>query len=255
MAGAAGFLGATLEVDHGSWTPTPVLYSEQWEDCDSAGANCAPVAGQTSTSYTLSDADVGHTIRVVEQAAVPGGQLGPSVASPAVTGPASAGGPPPSYPTVPPEFPAPPAPAVPAPTATTPTPPPTTRTAASALSAAEVRAALSALLSVPGSKKALAGALKHGYSLSFDAPGSGRLRVDWYYTPPTTAKSRKRQKPELIASAKRTISAAGTLLVKVTLTSRGKALLRANGSLKVSVVVSFTPHGRTRTTMTATRRL
>ncbi len=260
VVGTAGVLGATLGVDYGSWTPTPVLYSEQWEDCDSAGANCAPVAGQTSTSYTVSGADVGHTIRVIEQAAAPGGQLGPPVASPAVTAPTSNGGPP-AYPTVPPEFFPPPAPAVPAPTATTPTPTPTptTRTAAPAplpaVTAAEVRVALAALLSVPGSKKALAGALKHGYVLRFDAPGAGRLRVDWYYTPPKTAHSPKRRKPELIGSAARTISAAGRLAVKVTLTSGGKALLRTDGRMKVSVAVSFTPHDGTRMTTTAARWL
>jgi uncharacterized protein YmfQ (DUF2313 family) len=61
--------GQTLTVTAGSWsgTPTPNL-SEQWQRCDSAGANCANVAGQTASSYLLVAADVGSKIRVVETA-------------------------------------------------------------------------------------------------------------------------------------------------------------------------------------------
>jgi hypothetical protein len=56
--------GQTLTVTQGTWsgTPAPTL-AEQWQRCDSAGANCVPIAGATSSTYTLTAADVGHTIR------------------------------------------------------------------------------------------------------------------------------------------------------------------------------------------------
>ena len=40
-------------------------YTYQWQDCDSTGANCTNIGGATSSSYTLTIADVGHTIRAV----------------------------------------------------------------------------------------------------------------------------------------------------------------------------------------------
>ena len=43
--------------------PSPTRY--QWRRCDSAGANCADIAGATASTYTLTPADVGTTIRVV----------------------------------------------------------------------------------------------------------------------------------------------------------------------------------------------
>ena len=38
--------------------------SYQWERCDTAGANCADIPGATAGTYTLEDADAGHTTRV-----------------------------------------------------------------------------------------------------------------------------------------------------------------------------------------------
>ena len=36
----------------------------QWERCDTAGANCADIAGATDPHYTLTDEDAGTTVRV-----------------------------------------------------------------------------------------------------------------------------------------------------------------------------------------------
>ena len=56
--------GQTLSASTGSWSGSPTGYAYQWQDCDSGGANCIPIAGATSATYLLAAADVGHTIRV-----------------------------------------------------------------------------------------------------------------------------------------------------------------------------------------------
>ena len=63
----------TLTATHGSWTNSPTSFADQWENCDSSGNNCQPIAGATSTSYTLAAGDVGKTIRVRESASNAGG--------------------------------------------------------------------------------------------------------------------------------------------------------------------------------------
>ncbi len=61
--------GATLTANQGTWTGTPTLtYAYQWRRCDSAGANCADIAGENAASYVQSSADVASRIRVVVSA-------------------------------------------------------------------------------------------------------------------------------------------------------------------------------------------
>jgi hypothetical protein len=51
------------------WTGTTLITSSyQWQRCDSSGANCSPINGATSVSYTVASADSGHTLRVVAKA-------------------------------------------------------------------------------------------------------------------------------------------------------------------------------------------
>ena len=47
--------------------------SFQWLRCDATGAACVPIAGATGTTYTLTSADIGHTIRVRQTATGSGG--------------------------------------------------------------------------------------------------------------------------------------------------------------------------------------
>jgi sugar lactone lactonase YvrE len=68
VSGAAT-VGQTLSSTEGNWDNVPILYGYQWQDCDSAGANCSDIAGATASSYSLTDADVGHTVRVEVTAA------------------------------------------------------------------------------------------------------------------------------------------------------------------------------------------
>ena len=73
--------GQTLSESHGSWANNPTSYAYQWEDCDGAGNGCTAIAGATARNYTLTNADVGHTIRVQESASNAGGGGGPTSSS------------------------------------------------------------------------------------------------------------------------------------------------------------------------------
>jgi subtilisin family serine protease len=58
--------GQTLTASSGTWSgSTPMTYSYKWQRCDSSGSSCADVSGATSTTYVLSSADVGCTVRIV----------------------------------------------------------------------------------------------------------------------------------------------------------------------------------------------
>jgi hypothetical protein len=59
------YSGLTLKTTTGSWTGTPSSYTYQWEDCNSSGEACMSIEGATGTEYTLTGADIGHTVRVV----------------------------------------------------------------------------------------------------------------------------------------------------------------------------------------------
>jgi Bacterial Ig-like domain (group 3) len=70
IAGAAQE-GSVLTLTQGTWTPTPTSITDQWQRCNAQGTACADVAG--SSTYTLTSADVGSTLRVVETATDTGG--------------------------------------------------------------------------------------------------------------------------------------------------------------------------------------
>jgi hypothetical protein len=57
-------VGQTLTAGTGTWLNFPVTYAYQWQRCDSAGANCAPITGATSQTYLLTSSDVGFTLEV-----------------------------------------------------------------------------------------------------------------------------------------------------------------------------------------------
>jgi hypothetical protein len=65
--------GQTLTASTGTWTGKPTGYGYQWNDCDSAGANCIPINGATASTYTLTAAEVSHTITVLVTATNAGG--------------------------------------------------------------------------------------------------------------------------------------------------------------------------------------
>ena len=65
--------GQQLTTSNGSWSGSPTSYTYQWQDCDTAGANCGPIGGATSSGYKLTPSDVGHTVRAVITATNSGG--------------------------------------------------------------------------------------------------------------------------------------------------------------------------------------
>jgi hypothetical protein len=64
--------GDTLSVSNGTWS-NAATFTYAWEECDGSGNNCSPIPGATSSSYTLSAADIGDTITCVVTATGPGG--------------------------------------------------------------------------------------------------------------------------------------------------------------------------------------
>jgi hypothetical protein len=86
--------GQGLTAGAGTWTGTqPIGYAYQWQRCDSNGANCSPIAGATTTVYTLTAADVGYTLEMKVTASNTAGSAAASSAPTAVV--ASSSGPPP----------------------------------------------------------------------------------------------------------------------------------------------------------------
>jgi uncharacterized repeat protein (TIGR01451 family) len=65
--------GQLLTASNGQWTPSPTGFSYQWEQCDSAGNNCANIGTATTGNYVVQPGDVGHTLRVIVTASDSGG--------------------------------------------------------------------------------------------------------------------------------------------------------------------------------------
>jgi hypothetical protein len=96
-------VGQTLTTTDGVWTGVPpIAYSYQWQRCDafdaassggiSTGTGCADITGARANSYTVTSADVGHSLR----ARVTATTLGGSNTQPSpVTNPVNADGTPP----------------------------------------------------------------------------------------------------------------------------------------------------------------
>ena len=61
--GGSPSVGTVLTGTNAAWAmPTPTVQSS-WLGCDSAGANCTPIPGATGPTYTVTDADLGGTLR------------------------------------------------------------------------------------------------------------------------------------------------------------------------------------------------
>jgi hypothetical protein len=61
--------GQTLTAMPGTWTAADATLGYQWQRCDAAGANCADIPGATTSTYAVTPAEVGATLRVVVTAA------------------------------------------------------------------------------------------------------------------------------------------------------------------------------------------
>jgi hypothetical protein len=101
-------------------------------------------------------------------------------------------------------------------------------------SRAQIRASLRGQI-VPHGKAARIGALlKHGYKLRFRSLVAGTVRIGWY-------RVRKGHKPVLVASGKRTFTAAGRATIRMKLTAAGRTALRHAKRLRLTARGAFTP--------------
>ena len=55
--------GKTLTAHAGAWTGSPT-FTYRWQRCDPDGTGCGNIDNAASRPYTLTSADVGHTVRV-----------------------------------------------------------------------------------------------------------------------------------------------------------------------------------------------
>jgi hypothetical protein len=61
--------GQTLTASTGAWSGYPApSFAYQWQRCDQAGANCTPINGATTSTYTLTAADIASTIVLAVEA-------------------------------------------------------------------------------------------------------------------------------------------------------------------------------------------
>ncbi len=86
-------VGSQLTASAGNWSGTPTSYAIAWLRCDSSGANCTTISGQTNLTYVVASADQGATIRVAVTATnAAGSSTDLSAATAVVTGSGSGGG-------------------------------------------------------------------------------------------------------------------------------------------------------------------
>jgi hypothetical protein len=77
-------VGRTLSESHATWSYGPAGYSYEWQGCDMNGApgSCQTITGATSSSYVLTAADIGATIRDAENASNSYGSSAPAYSAP-----------------------------------------------------------------------------------------------------------------------------------------------------------------------------
>ncbi|MDQ6605350.1 MAG: beta-propeller fold lactonase family protein [Actinomycetota bacterium] len=76
-------VGQTLTEVHGTWTGSPASYSYTWKRCNTAGTSCSTIS--TAPTYTVTTADLGDTIIVLETASNAGGASVPASSAPTAT--------------------------------------------------------------------------------------------------------------------------------------------------------------------------
>ena len=75
-------LGQTLKASPGTWSGSPTGYLYRWRLCSAKGTLCKSLAGATSASYVLGEADVGETLSVSVTAVNAAGRSRPAISLP-----------------------------------------------------------------------------------------------------------------------------------------------------------------------------
>ena len=87
ITGTTG-IGDTLTEHDGTWSGFPApTFSYQWRRCDSAGANCTNIVGETANTYVIAAGDAGYRLRVTVTATNASGFASADSATADVTGP------------------------------------------------------------------------------------------------------------------------------------------------------------------------
>jgi hypothetical protein len=73
--------GNTLTAHNGAWANSPTSFAYQWQRCSADGTGCTDISGAAKQAYTLTSADVDHTVRVQVTAANADGQATASSAT------------------------------------------------------------------------------------------------------------------------------------------------------------------------------
>ena len=55
-------VGTAIDVQAAAWSSTPAATTYAWLRCNANGRACAPITGQTASTYTLTSADLGFTV-------------------------------------------------------------------------------------------------------------------------------------------------------------------------------------------------
>jgi hypothetical protein len=83
--------GETINAQRGEWTAPAgagtVAYTYQWQRCDAQGANCQSVPEAEGTSYSVTGADAGQTLRVLVNASDADGSMSLASAASAIVAP------------------------------------------------------------------------------------------------------------------------------------------------------------------------
>jgi len=64
LIGGVAQQGQTLSASTGTWSGSPTSYAYVWQRCSRKGGGCVAIAGGTSSTYQLVEADIGQTLRV-----------------------------------------------------------------------------------------------------------------------------------------------------------------------------------------------
>jgi hypothetical protein len=64
-------VGSTLTATRGGFVGAGLVYKYQWQRCDTAGTSCASISGAAAGTYSVAQADVGSTVRVLVTATNP----------------------------------------------------------------------------------------------------------------------------------------------------------------------------------------
>jgi alpha-tubulin suppressor-like RCC1 family protein len=122
--------------------------------------------------------------------------------------------------------------------------------------AARIRASLLSQLAPKGTAARIAALLKaEGYSRAFKALASGGLTIDWYFLPKGARLTGTTTKPVLVAHGKRTFRSAGSLVVTIRLTARGRHLLENRSRLRITAKGTFARQGAAADSTTKTMTL